>query len=95
MRSATAAGLTSESVVQIECTLRDALGAVAGGDLVVTAAVEGGELLGVENGDLADNTRYGASRQTFDGRVIVFVRPNGSTTVQLSARGLSDVTVAC
>jgi hypothetical protein len=95
VRSATAAGLTSEGVVQIECTLRDALGAVAGGDLVVTAAVEGGELLGVENGDLADNTRYGASRQTFDGRVIVFVRPNGSTTVQLSARGLSDVTVAC
>jgi hypothetical protein len=95
VRRATAAGLTAESVVQIECTLRDANGEMAGGELVVTAAVEGGQLLGVENGDLADNTRYGASRQTFDGRVIVFVRPQGATTVRLSAPGLPDAIVAC
>ena len=90
------AGLVAAGVVQIECTLRDERGEVAGDELVVTAGVDGGELLGLENGDLSDNTPYAAQgRRTLDGRVIVFVRPSGRTIVQLSAPGLPDVRVEC
>ena len=65
----------ADGVVQIECTLLDEHGDVARGERVVTAEVDGGELLGLENGDLRDNTPYTASRRrTLDGRVIVFVR---------------------
>lgn len=96
LRSCADAGLVADSVVQIECLLRDAHGAVAAGERVVTAEVTGGELLGLENGDLADNTPYSSrGRRTYDGRVIIFVRPNGPTTVRLSAPGLPDVRVEC
>lgn len=88
-----AAGLATKDVVQIECTLRDRRGAVAGDDRVVTVSVEGSELLGVENGDLSDNTRYGAERRTFDGRVVVFVRGNGPMIVRLNAPGLPEARV--
>jgi hypothetical protein len=67
---------------------------VAGDERVVTVEVDGGELLGLENGDLSDNTPYTArGRRTFDGRVIVFVRTNGRATVRLSAPDLPDVQV--
>ena len=90
------AGLTTDTVVQIECTLRDAHDAIAGDELVVSASVEGGDLLGLENGDLSDNTPHSATqRRTLDGRLIVFVRPAGRTTVRLSAPGLPDVRVDC
>jgi beta-galactosidase len=88
-----AAGLSTDDVVQIECTLRDSTGAVAGDERMISATVEGGELLGVENGDLSDNTRYCAERRTFDGRVVVFVRRNGPAIVRLSAPGLPEVRV--
>lgn len=90
------AGLMGDSVIQIECTLRDARGEVARDERDVSAEVEGGELLGLENGDLSDNTPYSTrQRRTLDGRVIVFVRPDGPTTVRLSAPGLPDVRVDC
>lgn len=90
------AGLPAGGIIQIECTLRDARGEVARDEKLVTAVVDGGELLGLENGDLADNTPYTAQgRRTLDGRIIVFVRPGGATTVQLSAPGLPDVRVEC
>jgi hypothetical protein len=88
------AGLMPEDVHQIECTLRDENGDVARNELVVSAEVEGGELLGVENGDLSDNTRYSApERRTLDGRVVVFLRATGRASVRLSAPGLADVRV--
>jgi hypothetical protein len=69
---------------------------VAHDERVVTAEVSGGELLGLENGDLSDNSPYSArGRRTLDGRVIVFVRPSGPATVRLSAPGLPDVVVEC
>jgi hypothetical protein len=96
MRRCADAGLATGDIVQIECTLRDRHRKVASGESVVTAAVEGGELLGLENGDLSDNTPYTArQRRTLDGRLIVFVRPAGSTIVRLSAPGLPDVQVEC
>ena len=58
----------------------------------MTAVVDGGVLLGLENGDLRDNTSYTAPRRrTLDGRLIVFVQPGASTTLTLSSLGLPDV----
>ena len=89
-----AAGLVAEGAIQIECALRDERGEVAVDDRVVEIEVDGGELLGLENGDLSDNTPYTAQhRSTFDGRLIVFIRPTGRTTVHLSAAGLPSVRV--
>ena len=90
------AGLAADGVVQIECTLLDEHGEVARDDRVVTAEVDGGELLGLENGDLGDNTPYTANRRrTLDGRLIVFVRPGAKATVRLSSPGLPDVRMEC
>jgi beta-galactosidase len=90
------AGLLADRVVQIECVLRDANGEVASNGLAISAEVTGGELLGIENGDLSDNTPYMArQRQTYDGRVIVFVRAEGTASVRLSAPGVPDVTLEC
>lgn len=89
-----AAGLPAARVVQIECTLRDDQGAEARGDLLVEALVEGGELLGLENGDLADVTAYALpQRRTLDGRLIVFVRCDGPASVRFRAEGLEDALV--
>jgi len=91
-----AAGLRDDGVVQIECTLRDGNGERARNDVLVSVEVEGGELLGIESGDLADNTPYTEPhRKTFDGRVIVFVRADGPAQVRLSADGLAEVEVEC
>ncbi len=91
-----AAGLPIGDVVQIEGTLRDADGNVAHDELIVTAEVAGGDLLGIENGDLSDTTPYTArARRTLDGRVIVFVRTTGPATLRLSAPGLSTVQIEC
>ncbi|GAA5202784.1 glycoside hydrolase family 2 TIM barrel-domain containing protein [Microbacterium jejuense] len=86
----TTAGIPQGDVVQIECTLRDAAGGVARDDRMVEVEVEGGVLLGIENGDLADNTPYAsAARRTLDGRLIVFVRSAGATSVRLRGEGLT------
>lgn len=92
----TAAGLDMEGVVQIECTLRDANGNIAGDERMVSVEVDGGHLLGIENGDLSDNTAYAQpQRLTFDGRLIVFIRPEQRATVRLSASGLADIRLVC
>ncbi|WP_243076240.1 glycoside hydrolase family 2 TIM barrel-domain containing protein [Microbacterium sp. SS28] len=90
------AGLAADGVVQIECTLRDADGEVARDERSVSVEVRDGELLGLENGDLSDDTPYTAARRrTLDGRVIVFVRSRAKTTVVLSSPGLPDVRMEC
>ncbi|MBW9092096.1 hypothetical protein JNB62_00185 [Microbacterium jejuense] len=87
----TAAGIPLHGVLQIECVLRDAAGAIARDDRIVEVVVDGGDLLGVENGDLADVTPYAtAARATRDGRLIVYVRPHGTVTARLRAEGLPD-----
>lgn len=80
-------------VHQIECRVLDRHGQPARGDVVVTAEVDGGELLGLDNGDLSDTTPYRADhRLTLDGRLIAYVRGTGAT-VTLRATGLADVVV--
>ncbi|GAB2617099.1 glycoside hydrolase family 2 TIM barrel-domain containing protein [Pseudactinotalea suaedae] len=94
--AAGAVGLGLDGVAQIECVLRDEHGRPARGEVVVTARVEAGELLGLENGDLGDNTPYSSeSRSTLDGRIAVFVRCSERTIVTLSAPGLAPVSLAC
>jgi len=87
-----AAGLDHEGVVQIECTLRDPAGNCARNDLPITATIEGGSLLGLENGNLADNTPYTEPcRNTHEGRLIAFVRKDDAARVKLTAPGLPEV----
>ena len=94
LRTCADAGLVPVDAIQVECTLRDAHGNIARNELVVSATVEGGTLLGLENGDLSDNSLYALpQRQSFDGRLIVYVRPGGPTILQLNAPGLPDVRV--
>jgi len=93
-RRVAAVGLGDDGVAQIECTLLDERGNPAQGQALLTAHVVGGELLGLESGDLADNTPYrSTSRATHDGRVLVFVRCAERTVVELSAPGLASVTL--
>jgi len=89
-----AAGLLDDGVVQIECTLRDATGEVARNELIVSAEVAGGQLLGLESGALNDETPYTSTeRRTFEGQIVVFVRPAGDTRLRLRTPGLADVEV--
>ena len=89
------AGLDMGGVLQIECTLRDAADNIARDERLVSVTLEGGTLLGIENGDLSDNTPYTApQRRTLDGRLIVFVRPDGPINVRLTAEGLPEVRLA-
>lgn len=95
-RRVAAAGLLDVGVAQVECALLDAHGQRAGDEALVSVEVEGGELLGIENGDLADTTPYTeTSRSTHDGRLVVYVRCDGPAQVRLSAPGLPSATVEC
>lgn len=89
-------GIPAGDVVQIECALLDENGRPARGDRLVSVEVSCGALVGLENGDLADNTAYSASsRSTVDGRLMVYVRGSRATTVRLSAPGLPSLAVEC
>jgi beta-galactosidase len=90
----TAAGVRGDGIVQVECTLRDAQGAVAGNDLPISAEAEGGTLLFLESGDLSDNTPYALrERRSFDGRIVVFVQADGPAVLRLKTPGLPAVEV--
>jgi hypothetical protein len=81
-------------VHQVECRIVDQDGLLAQGEVVITAEVDGGELLGLDNGDLSDPTPYRADhRTTLDGMLIAYVRGAGAT-VTLRAAGLPDLVVA-
>jgi hypothetical protein len=86
------AGLATGDVIQIEVALRDEQGNVAADELPVSVEVSDGDLLGLDNGDLADPTPYPSpTRRTQDGRAIVYVRPGPATIVTLSAPGVAAV----
>jgi hypothetical protein len=85
-------GLVDDGIIQVECTLRDAQGEVARNETTLTVELDGGELLGIESGDLSDNTPYSApARRTFEGRAIVFIRLTRRTSLRLHAPGLPEV----
>lgn len=76
---------TEHTIHQVELALVDeAQCLVRTRDQLFTVMVSGGEIMGLENGDLADCTSYtGHSRKTNEGRLIVYVRKNGSDNVTL------------
>ncbi|MHB1317346.1 MAG: glycoside hydrolase family 2 TIM barrel-domain containing protein [Anaerolineae bacterium] len=88
-----------EDVAQIEVAVVDAAGRrVPGASDMVGVIVEGAAtLLGIDNGDLADNTSFAdaagaaaSERRAYQGRLIVYVRSNGQVgpvTVYCHARG--------
>ena len=89
---------TAGHVEQIEITLADHDGnTVAHRDLPVTVSVSGpGVLLGLENGDLADNTPYSEPvRSTLDGRLIAYVRRTGEgdILVNVSAGDCAEASI--
>lgn len=85
-------------VEQIEITLADHEGnAAVHKDIPVTVSVSGsGVLLGLENGNLADNTPYSVpTRFTLDGRLIAYVRRTGpgSILVSVHAEGCEEASI--
>lgn len=83
-----------EGIAQIEVTVTDGHGVpVPTSSERIHVSVEGaGTLLGIDNGDQADNTEYTASyRAAYRGRLLVYVRAGrapGRITVKLSAFGM-------
>ena len=80
-------------------SLVDAEGQLAAtdGSLVSAAVTGGGELAGLENGDLADVTEYASScRHAVQGRLMVYVRKSGdggAVQVTLSSPGKKSAVV--
>lgn len=85
-------------VEQIEILLADHDGnAAVHRDVPVTVSVSGpGVLLGLENGNLADNTSYSEPvRNTLDGRLIAYVRRTGAgnVIVNVHAEGCEEASI--
>ncbi len=75
-------------VYQVEITVADSEGCrIGNADCLVEAQVTGsGVLLGLENGDLADNTPYSdSSRRAYEGRLIAYIRRTGDGAITLRA----------
>lgn len=85
-----------DDVYQIEITLLDQAGHPTEAEQIIHAAVTGGTLLGLENGNLADTTDYSADyRRTLAGHLVIFVRSTdpARTTVTCQTNGLAPVTM--
>ncbi|MGO4936073.1 glycoside hydrolase family 2 TIM barrel-domain containing protein [Fundicoccus sp. Sow4_H7] len=75
----------SERIYQIECQLVDRYQNQVEQDILLTVNVDNGLLLGLENGNLADNTEYTANyRSTYLGKLIVFVKATGESEPQIN-----------
>lgn len=71
-----ASGLSlEENLHQIEVTVIDSNHQPTLAELMVHIAVEHGQLVGIENGDLADTTAYSeAYRRTYQGKLMCYIR---------------------
>lgn len=86
---------SAKDIIQVEVSVTDDNGiTVPDASLLLKAHIwGGGELLGIENGNLADNTPYSSSaRNTLHGRLIIYIRRTDSTpiTLTVSAANLQD-----
>ncbi len=86
------------SVIQIEIALLDAEGRVVPDqDLRVSLKVEGGELLGMDNGLSSDRTEYRTgARSTYRGLVFAVIRgprEKGCIRIRAEAEGLGPVSL--
>lgn len=88
-----------EDIAQLEIAVVDGEGTFApdANDLISVSVEGAGALIGIENGDLADNTPYAsASRRAYRGRLLAFVRAArepGAIRVTCRAKGLRDAVV--
>jgi len=93
-----AAGIDLGGALQIEVELLDAHGRRAAQDLPISVSVRGGELIGLDSGDLGDPSSYADStRRSHEGRLVAFVRPERGATVNvaLTAPGLPQTDLVC
>lgn len=92
--------INSTTLKQIEVTLTDEEGNwITNDNTMIWVEVSGsGKLIGLENGDLADNTEYTATyRRAYEGRLLIYITdttPCGTTTVTVSGAGLKTVVLA-
>jgi hypothetical protein len=83
-----------DSLIQIEVTITDSDGRWVTNDssLLYVNVAGAGRLVGLENGDLADNTEYSASyRRAYEGRLVIYIAPTESDkdiTVTVQGEGL-------
>jgi beta-galactosidase len=78
-----------EDIAQLEVSVLDSAGRLVldASDIIAVKVDGSGILLGIENGDLADNTDYiSTSRHAYQGRLLVYVR---------AARKLGPIHVMC
>lgn len=78
-----------EDIVQIEVSLKDREGRDTLDEEMLSVNVENCEFLGIDNGDLEDNTSYRAFyRRTYNGKMIIYVRSLAQkTTAKVSVKG--------
>jgi len=76
-------------IYQVEISLCDKNGNImTNNDRMLEVTVDGGILLGLESGDLADCTPYGENkRKTYAGRLIAYIRKNRGEDVSVGVRG--------
>ncbi|CAH0220417.1 Beta-galactosidase BoGH2A [Microbacterium oxydans] len=82
------AGITGpEGLAYVAITLEDADGiVVCDADTLVTVAVSGGEIAGMGSGQPRTEEGFaGPSRHTYDGRVLVIIRPSGEDEIVVTA----------
>ena len=85
----------TDEVAQIELSLLDAEGRLAahghGTHPTFDVKVDGGELIGIENGNIADLTSYGESyRKIHDGHMLVYVRGERGAEAEVTLRARSN-----
>lgn len=82
------AAADGESVAQVEIRVVDSAGRVVPGDAsMLVPEIQGAELLGIENGDLADNLAYSEPyRRAFKGKAILYIRSDEAGTATVKVR---------
>lgn len=85
----------NSKVVQVELSLLDQNNHQTQASNLINVVVEHGKLLGIENGDLADNTAYSAPyRRAYEGKLIAYIQPSTKeTTVTFKTANFADKTI--
>ncbi|MCL2445865.1 MAG: DUF4982 domain-containing protein [Oscillospiraceae bacterium] len=85
-----------DSVVQVTVSLRDAQGQLVTDDVPITCTLQGGELLGIDNGVSDDLTPYRHhTRSTHMGQAIVYVRANSPAVLRVSCGEIAAQMQVC
>lgn len=83
-------------LLQVEVSVQDSEGRLAVTDAsLIQASVQGGTLVGMESGDIADCTEYTSPRRrAYHGRLILYIRPlGGPVTVTVEGESLASASL--